>query len=270
MYFKLDIRRLLHNRVIQIMFLSLLFISVLDPVYWKIQTVRFPQAFDINPFNYFGLVNTAGFMGSIFFLFIAIFPVFLNGMMYYDESRSSMREFLIIRGGKKKYLCSKVISVWLLSVLFFAILLALNLLIVYIFFPDSNEISSYYIPQSGTFAATLFEKNPLFMLIFYIVCNVLAVSLFAVFVVAIQMCIRFPNRYIAMIVPVVVLYLVIFLFDSQDAVRQYDINMLIQPASSYAITTIITLRDYLITYLGWAVADVALVIIGIFRNRDVL
>ena len=108
------------------------------------------------------------------------------------------------------------------------------------------------------------------MAIFYIICNALTQAIYASFIVLIQMIIKFPNQYIAMIVPVVLIYAITYAADSIVAIRQYDMNIIIQPAASYAITTIVTLKDYIITFAGWMILGTILFMIGRIRNRDIL
>ncbi len=271
MYFKLDLKRLLHNRIIQIVCLALLAMAVINPLIQKGMFIRYDIGVSIgaHPFNYAGFEDTVTLM-RFFFAMLPVFPVFWGGILYYEESKSSIRGFLVVRGKRTAYFLSKACSVFLVSLLTFLAVLFINIGIVYMLFPTSGKINEAFIPMSGTFAEILFEKSPLLLTVFYVFCYALTIALFSVFILGLQMCIRFPNRYIAMIAPVVILYIIIFILDSFVSIRAYDINIIIQPASSYAVTTIIKGWDYLITFVGWGVIDVILFGVGLLRNRDVI
>ena len=74
--------------------------------------------------------------------------------------------------------------------------------------------------------------------------NSLALALFAVFALAIQMIVKFKNQYVAIVIPVILLYAITFAFDSVPLLLPYDIRIIIQPRSANAITEIVTKQDF--------------------------
>ena len=97
-----------------------------------------------------------------------------------------------------------------------------------------------------------------------------ALALFAVFALAIQMIVKFKNQYVAIVIPVILLYAITFAFDSVPLLLPYDIRIIIQPRSANAITEIVTKKDFEITFCAWIVADSFLTLIGLARNKDIL
>lgn len=274
MYFIADFKKLYKNKIIRILFFILLILFVVEPILTKIQTVKYPwiytESLGINPFHFWSLMGNAGIASQVYYMLNFIFPVLIAGIIYYEEYKTSVGKLLIVKRNCSLYLFSKVTSVFVFTFLFFLILLGANLIITYIIIPSEHSISLQYIPSEGTFASDLFLKNPIYMAFFYTICNALTQAIYASFIVLIQMIVKFPNQYIAMITPVVLIYAITYFADSIVEIRQYDINIIIQPASSYAITTIVKLKDYILTFAGWICLEIILFIIGRIRNRDIL
>ena len=126
------------------------------------------------------------------------------------------------------------------------------------------------VPNAGTFGYTLYQISPLLMAVVYSFFNSLALALFAVFALAIQMIVKFNNQYVAIVIPVILLYAITFAFDSVPLLLPYDIRIIIQPRSANAITEIVTKQDFEITFCAWIVADSFLTLIGLARNKDIL
>lgn len=82
--------------------------------------------------------------------------------------------------------------------------------------------------------------------------------------------IKTPNQYVAIVIPVILLYAITFAFDSVPLLLPYDIRIIIQPRSANAITEIVTKQDFEITFCAWIVADSFLTLIGLARNKDIL
>ena len=91
-----------------------------------------------------------------------------------------------------------------------------------------------------------------------------------IFALAIQMIVKFNNQYVAIVIPVILLYAITFAFDSVPLLLPYDIRIIIQPRSANAITEIVTKQDFEITFCAWIVADSFLTLIGLARNKDIL
>lgn len=78
------------------------------------------------------------------------------------------------------------------------------------------------------------------------------------------------DMYVAIVIPVILLYAITFAFDSVPLLLPYDIRIIIQPRSANAITEIVTKQDFEITFCAWIVADSFLTLIGLARNKDIL
>jgi hypothetical protein len=86
----------------------------------------------------------------------------------------------------------------------------------------------------------------------------------------VAMIVKFKNQYVAIVIPVILLYAITFAFDSVPLLLPYDIRIIIQPRSANAITEIVTKKDFEITFCAWIVADSFLTLIGLARNKDIL
>jgi len=152
-------------------------------------------------------------------------------------------------------------------------LIALNLLLTFLIFDVRAPFTEQYqrlVPNAGTFGYTLYQISPLLMAVVYSFFNSLALALFAVFALAIQMIVKFKNQYVAIVIPVILLYAITFAFDSVPLLLPYDIRIIIQPRSANAITEIVTKQDFEITFCAWIVADSFLTLIGLARNKNIL
>lgn len=133
-------------------------------------------------------------------------------------------------------------------------LLSLNLLLTFLIFDVRAPFTEQYqrlVPNAGTFGYTLYQISPLLMAVVYSFFNSLALALFAVFALAIQMIVKFKNQYVAIVIPVILLYAITFAFDSVPLLLPYDIRIIIQPRSANAITEIVTKKDFEITFCAW-------------------
>jgi len=275
-YFISDIKKTCKSRIVRILFLFLLAIMVFDPISVYFQGVQHPEMFDYigkNPFPFWLLMNSVNWGNSIYNTLFFVFPVLVTGLVFYNECTSSMLSFLITRDSKKKYMISKVLSTFVFSLLFFFLLLLINLLTTYIVFDIDAKPSDYYntiIPKAGSFAFGAFEKNPFLMALLYTTLNAVALAIFSVFSIAIHMIIELKNQYIAIAVPIVIMYVITFVFDSTISLFRYNISMILQPAAAYGLTVVISYYDVAITFLAWIFIDILLVTIGYLRRSDIL
>jgi hypothetical protein len=242
---------------------------VLDPLTGYIQGVH--KTGGENPFQYWLLLNSIswgnGFFSSLFF----VFPVILGGMNYYEEANTSFALFSISRKSRTKYYVSKIISIFTFTFLSFFLLFLINIVATNIIFSNSNDYNEFYysvIPNRGTFAFHLHEISPILVEIIYSILNALTLAIFAVFVIDVQMIIKFKNKFIALIAPLITLYIISFVFDTQQGLHQYNIRMIVQPMATVALAALITWQDVIITYLTWIFAVIVLSIIGINRNKE--
>lgn len=276
MYFISDIKKMLSSRIVQITFIFLLVTMLADPISVLIHARRYTGFFEnigANPFQFWLLMNSASWGNKVYNILFWVIPVLATGMIYYNEQSSSMSKFLVVRKSKLRYMLSKVISVFSFTFVFCMFLLSLNLLLTFLIFDVRAPFTEQYqrlVPNAGTFGYTLYQISPLLMAVVYSFFNSLALALFAVFALAIQMIVKFKNQYIAIVIPVILLYAITFAFDSVPLLLPYDIRIIIQPRSANAITEIVTKKDFEITFCAWIVADSFLTLIGLARNKDIL
>ena len=108
------------------------------------------------------------------------------------------------------------------------------------------------------------------MMLGYTFLNAAALALFSLFTLALQMMFRFPNIYVAIIVPIVVLFLFSYGMDAFPWLFHYNMRMLLQPMAATALSEILSAQDLAITFGGWAVIDAILLFLGVHRRREVV
>jgi hypothetical protein len=108
------------------------------------------------------------------------------------------------------------------------------------------------------------------MAFLYIFLNSLAIAVIAFFELSLQMIFNFKNKYIALIVPVMAAYALMFLFNSKSGLLVYNIQMILQPVATNGISTAITWTNVIVVFAGWLALDIFLATIGFFRNRSFL
>lgn len=276
MYFYSNIKKVLNNRIVIVMLLIIFAIMIIDPisVYW--QATQYPDFFDTigsNPFQFWLLMNSAGWGNTVFNILFWALPMIIVSSLFYYEQSSSVAMFSMVRKSKVSYYLSKVFVAFVSTFILFAVLLLFNLFITYMIFPNQNSFSEqykFYIPTEGTFAYNLYSISPIFMAICYCLLNSLALAVVSVLYLGIQMLIKFKNQYIALVVPIVFVYALTFLFDSFIPLWRFNLSMFIQPMASSVLTEIITGKDIFITFLGWIFADLIIVTISLLKNRDVV
>lgn len=157
-----DIKSMCRNRIVQITFVALLVVMILDPitVHWHSLIYKgFNENIGRNPFQFWLLMNSVSWGFRVYHTLLFVFPLLITGMVYYQESKSSMQLLLAARKSRTAYLLSKVLSTALFSFTVFFLLLSINLLATYIIFPNDAPLTDYYknmIPNKGTFAYDIF------------------------------------------------------------------------------------------------------------------
>lgn len=271
-YFVSDIKCMCKNRTTQITFVILLMIMIFDPISVYIHGVIYTGFFERigrNAFQYWLLLNSVSWGFSVYHTLFFILPMLITGMVYYQQKNSSMQLLLATRKNAIGFCLSKVMSTFLFCFIVFFLLFSFNLLVTYIVFPGDAPKTDYYknvTPKLGTFAYAIFQSSPVAMAFLYIFMNSLAIGIFAVFELSIQMIFNFKNQYISLIVPVLVAYFSIYLFDSQTSLISYNLQMILQPLATAGLTILLTWSNVMMTFAMWILIDFILVIIGIVRN----
>ncbi|MFD1908118.1 hypothetical protein ACFSQ7_35185 [Paenibacillus rhizoplanae] len=115
----------------------------------------------------------------------------------------------------------------------------------YKLFPDTahKTINYDFFGATGreVLCIMLFISNPMNMVQIYTLMNALAISLFAVFSLCISMLLNLKKIGIfTLFLPVIILYIINYIFDSFPELFVYDIRIILQPAAVGALTDIIT------------------------------
>lgn len=275
MYFKVDMKNILRNKIVLIAIAFLLVISIFDPITTYLNGVRYGVEYYGNlgsNFYHFWLpMNCVSWGGDLYNILYNIFPIIFTGMVFYMENSSSMMKCMLVRGKRANYYLSKILSVMVFSsIVVFAVLL-INFLITYMLFPqDFASISDWYKPNEGSFTGVLFAISPILSCIGYLVINALLMGFLSGIVTGLHSVIKFPNVYVAMIVPVIVIYVWNFIFDAMPMLSRYSVNYIRQPATSYAMSLVIGWRECIIGMGIVLIVGLVLYIAGIVRSRDIL
>lgn len=175
---------------------------------------------------------------------------------------SSQRKSVVYISAPKLYLCFLFLS--LVRYSYFCSIFFL----VYVTCPSSMELSETMIPHTGTFSALLFQKSPLYEAVTYVILHAFALSLLTVLYLAIQMIVKAKNKYMAFILPPIIMYVLDYL--TQTAAQTYSVTMALQPMVARATSFVITIEDIAIIFGALLAIDIVCLFIGNRRNRDVI
>lgn len=129
----------------------------------------------------------------------------------------------------------------------------------------------YLIPKEGMFSYAFYQRSPLGMAFLYTFLNALAIALFSLFVLAIHAIVMLKNRYVAILVPFISLYLINYV--TSLMLRRnlnYNLSVIIQPRAASAVTDIIHSREVVIIFMLVILIDLLLLTIGYIRNRETI
>ena len=261
-YFWIDVKKLYRSRLVLLALIILLVIAVIDPI-----TMQSHFAYQSNPFMWWLFMNrTTG--RTIFNTLYWLFPVLLTGLVFFDESKTAIYGIIITKKKRCVYLCSKALSVFFVSFVSTLFLFLFNLFLVYVTCPSSMELSETMIPHTGTFSALLFQKSPLYEAVTYVILHAFSLSLLTVLYLAIQMIVKAKNKYMAFILPPIIMYVLDYL--TQTAAQTYSVTMALQPMVARATSFVITIEDIAIIFGALLAIDIVCLFIGNRRNRDVI
>ena len=261
-YFWIDVKKLYRSRLVLLALIILLVIAVIDPI-----TMQSHFAYQSNPFMWWLFMNrTTG--STIFNTLYWLFPVLLTGLVFFDESKTAIYGIIITKKKRWVYFCSKALSVFFVSFVSTLFLFLLNLFLVYVTCPSSMELSKTMIPHMGTFSALLFQKSPLYEAVTYVILHAFALSLLTVLYLAIQMIVKAKNKYMAFILPPIIMYVLDYL--TQTAAQTYSVTMALQPMVARATSFVITIENIAIIFGALLAIDIVCLFIGNRRNRDVI
>ena len=276
MYFVHDIKKLCRSRIEIVMLSALLLVCVIDPisVYW--QAAKYPGFFEQigkNPFQYWLLMNSAGWGNQVYNTLFWVFPVLSTGLVYYYERNSSMSKSLIVRDSRRGYFSANLTSCFLFTFLSFSAVLLINIAVTYIAFPSDAPLTGQYqylVPTEGGFAAAIYGSSPLLMAVIYSLLNSLTIAVFSVISLSLHMLVGFKNKYIAIVGPIVLYYAINFLMDSVPGLHTHNIRLIIQPRAASGMSDIITFVDLAATLLAWITAGLVLSVAAICNKKDII
>ncbi|WP_025681598.1 hypothetical protein [Paenibacillus massiliensis] len=273
-YFKIDIKRLITSNKMKVIITLLLAIAIIDPITVSMHFSKYldsAERIGQNPFQFWMLMNSVSWGNNVYNIGFWILAVLLTGLIYYEDYNTSMYMYQITRKSKNQYLISKLISTWLFSFVLMLLVLEVNLVVTYTLFPDTRAMTEYYyglVPSKGSFVYGAFLIHPVYMAQIYTFLNAFAMSIFVVFSLCVHMLFKFSNRYVALLIPVIILYAISFIFDSYPSLFAYNIRMILQPRAVSALSTIITWEDVIVAVGGWVLINCILISIIFMRSRD--
>lgn len=273
-YLKVDIKRLLTNKLILALIVILFAAAIFDPISVSKHFSKHPESAETvgqNPFQFWILMNSVSWGNNLFNNMFWIMAVILTGLIFHEDKNTSMYMYQIIRKGKLQYLISKFISTGLFSFLLILVVLEINILMTYSIFSDKSNMTDYYarlIPHEGSFVFEAFKSDPMNMVQIYLFLNAFVISLFVVFSLCISVLVNFSNRYITLLFPVIILYGITFIFDSYPILFDYNIRMILQPRAVSAITNIISWGDVIVVLGGWMLVNLMLISAIFYKLRD--
>ncbi|MCM1236494.1 MAG: hypothetical protein NC489_40970 [Ruminococcus flavefaciens] len=262
-YLFTDIKKLYRNKLVLFALAILLLVAVIDPVTMRREYAQFG-----NPFMWWLFMNR-GAGSTIFNTLHWFFPVFLTGLVFFDERKTAIYGVLITKKRRSTYFVSKAVSLFIVVFVSLLCLFLLNLLLVSVACPSTMAIEEYLIPKAGTFAAYFFSKSPLCMALFYIVLHALAMALLSVLYLGIHMIMKPKNKYLALIFPPLLMYALNYV--TQIAIgAEYSLTYILQPVAASAGTAPVSSSNLIIVFAVLALVDMVCFFIGSRRNRDIV
>lgn len=277
-HLKCEFGKLYRTRIICIMILFLVAIAVLAPISTYLDSIQYGY-FEIagsNPFQYWLLNYSSGWGCPLYLRLFFIFPILATGLLYFSESVSSVRNIVISKMGRCTYFSTKILSVFISTFLIFLFFFLLNSLVTHICFQGEDITEEYknIVPLRGSFAYSFYQISPLAMEIMYGFINSLAQAILSVIALCIQLIGKFRNKYAAFIIPFFVMYLIDYITQIV-AVSQLKrpflcLTGIIQPSMCWSLTSAPSVSDLLFVFGVLFTLMICLVIVGVFRNGDLI
>ena len=268
---KTDIQKTCKSPLFLVMAGILAFIMIADPISVFIE--RSQHGGSMEPYCYFLLMNTVSWGANIYYTLYWLFPVLLPGQLTFQEYNSSFLPFSSIRVKQVKYYTSKIITAFIITSSVVLLLNLLNIGIVWLLFPGDAEMTRLFLslqPDAESFARNLFEINPLLVALLFAFINSIGLGIWSIFAVGLQILFKFRKIYTAIAIPFAVLYIVTLIFDRTEVLLPFDLKLIAQPATTYALSNPPQLWQMGVCLFGWLIIGIIVSIIGIFRNRDVI
>lgn len=273
-YILLDMKKMFKSRMVRVLLLVVAVVVIVNPISIKIMNQSYFAQVEENGYQYWLLMNRAGWGMTFFWSFLDLFPVMFTGMVFYEERRGSFYEMSVIRGDRRRYLWSKAVSVFLVAFGSIFGLLLVNLLVTNLLYSPTAPITDEYamvMPSEQMFVYNLFQISPVLTEVAYSFLNALLIALLAVMVVGFHMIVHIPNK----------MYMILLTYGGVRGVNfltghvmrsynEWNPYMIIQPAVSYAMSCRITWGHVAVSYGIMMAFAIVLVAIGVERNREAL
>ncbi|MDE7390319.1 MAG: hypothetical protein K2M82_05190 [Lachnospiraceae bacterium] len=276
-YLKSDIKKLYKSKLVKYFLIIGTAVMVLSAVFSYVESIRYSRGMScmgMQPYMYWILMPASGIGNTVYFAVFWVLPVVATGLVFFDEQNSSMLSYLTVRGKRYKYYWSKAISLFIVAFVNIFGMFLINIFLTNILFDSSSprtEQFSYIIPGERTFAYPLFEKNPIYVMLLYAFLNSLAIALMSLAVFAVHAIIKLKNRYIALVVPAVLIYLAQYLSEwmHRDNLNM-NLGIIIQPMGVSALLNPITTDNVLLAYGTLAYIVAILLFAGFLREREIM
>lgn len=275
-YFRNDLGNFWHNKIIRILIVGLLFVMVASPISMYLLNNRWDEFATVigeNPFQFWLLMDSVGWGHAVYHAAFWVLPVLLTGLIYYNEKRTSVYEFLIIRGSRRRYFISKAFSQFVFSFLAMFIVLTINVVVTYVIYPidaPMTEQYMYLIPKEGMFSFEFYEISPIYMVFLYTFLNALAIALLSVLVLGVHEVFVFKNVYLAFLVPFIGIYVIYYMTSILLGEQvNYMLAIILQPRAACSFMTYIRGLDVVTVFGMLLCMDVIVLIVGYIRNRNV-
>lgn len=270
-YFISDLKKIFKNKLVLGLFALMLIICIVDPFVNLFHSLRHSDPdFGDNPFMYWLLIDSSGFGFTIYGYLFLVFPVVATGLIYYQEKKSSVYNFLITRNSRVKYLLSKVITAFTTTFLIFLIPLTINIVITWVIFPGELPLGEqyfYYVPIEGSFAAYFYNVSPFLMAVIYTILNSFVAATLTVLTLGIHMIFRFKNIYLALLVPTIGVSLVSYVSQMRRELNEC-LNIIMQPLAAHSYAS--TFKDLFSALATLIIVTLLILVIGFRRNRESL
>lgn len=150
----------------------------------------------------------------------------------------------------------------------------LNLAVTSLCFSNAAPQTDQYrflVPDAGSFAEGLYNVSPVLMEVFYCFFNAFTIALLSIFVLGIHMCVPTRRVFSAILVP----FLVLCALNCAEGLLfanspQYNISVIMQPRAAAALSQSVTWTHVGLALGAIFLADVLILLLGYFRNWDVL
>lgn len=273
MYLRSELRKLYTNKLM-VMLLGILLVAFTGCSFNRYRYyLKYPMTRPIggtNPYECWMLADSTNWGFFLFHTLFWMFPIAFPGITYILEKQSSMSAFFIVRSDRKKYYRAKIIVAAIVPFVVFSVLLMANAAMTWLIYqPDALLELDYMIPKKGSFAAGLFSIHPFCLVAFYIIYIAFIQSILSLLTLGIWAVFRFPNKYVAVLSPVVI-YGIIERLLSSVVSDQFSVKILIQPLVSAFYDPPIVFGNFLCAVIPWTVMAISFLIIGWFRNKDIM